>query len=249
MLKVKPPETNKQLYTFLCSMTFYRTCIPNYGDLTDELYTMCQSKKKFCVWTPRSLKAFTTLKQALVQAPILAFPDYTLPFLVHSDASNIGIAAVLLQRFAKILRPIAFAGRRLTKTERRYTVSERELLAVVYAYDQFYHYVYGRTIKFCTDHKPSVTMNQLKKPFGRLGRLFFRLTGVDYSMEYIPGAENYLADFLSRNVDMEPTIIEANLTAMHSYVDWLNEQAKDEEIIKVVECINSQAGEDSWNKI
>ena len=134
-------------------------------------------------------------KVSNLTAPILAFPDFSKPFFIHTDASDIGISAVLLQSF-DILRPLGFDGRKLSGPESRWTVSEREMLAIVYGYEQNYHQVYGRHIEFYTDHKPLVTMDQLKMPFGRLGRLFHRLAGVDYKLNYIPGPQNFLADFL-----------------------------------------------------
>ncbi len=249
LLKVPLPETNKKLYTFLCSLTYYRTCIPKYGDLTSDLYAMCDTKKKLCQWNEKTTKQFTALKQALVQAPILAYPDYSEPFVVHSDASDIGISAVLLQYVDKVLKPISFASRKLSLTERRYTVSERELLAIVYAYEQFYHHLYGRTITFFTDHKPLVTMNKLKKPLGRLGRLFHRLSGVDYSLEYIPGAQNFLADFLSRSFNPDTVGIEVKHTAVQSSVNWLVEQAKDPELVSLIECVRNSSSVPEWRAL
>ena len=143
---------------------------------------MVRTGQKSCEWTPDTLKCFEALKRALVIAPILAYPDFTKPFVVHSDASDFAIAAVLLQQHCKLLKPVSFASRRLTAAEINYTVSERELLGVTYAYDQFYPYVYGRHIVFYTDHNSLVTMRNLRHvnvERKRLDRLFHRLQDVD----------------------------------------------------------------------
>jgi hypothetical protein len=125
-------------FSFLCSVNFYRTLIPNYGGITAELYKMSEAKKKNCNWTPQALQRFSELKQALVSAPILAFPNFTLPFFIQTDASNNAIAAILLQSVDTLFKPIAFASRKLSETKKNYSATERELLAIVYAYDQFY---------------------------------------------------------------------------------------------------------------
>ena len=246
IMKITPPSTTKNLYSFLCSVNYYRTLIPNYGRITSELYKMCEGKSRHCQWSSLLLKNFTDLKQALISAPVLAFPDFSIPFHIQTDASNNAIGAVLLQEVDKLFKPIAFASRKLSETEKRYSATERELLALVYAYDQFYSHVYGRHIKFYTDHEPLSTMNKLKNPLGRLGRLFHRLQDVDYEIIYVPGPENYLPDFLSRSFEPE---IESNYIKLKSSVDWVSEQAKDEEIKQIVKLIEIQANDLEWLKI
>lgn len=248
MANYKPPPLTKNLFSFLCSLNYYRKNIPRFGELTVALYKMCMEKKRLCQWSVEDLKNFAKLKQAFITAPILAFPDFTKPFIIHTDASDKGISAVLLQKFL-ILRPIAFSGRKLDGAEQRYSTSERELLGIVNGYEENYHYVYGRHIEFFTDHKPLVTMDQLKKPFGRLGRLFHRLAGVDYKLNYIPGAENFLADFLSRSFDPDTAECEANFLAIQSTVDWSLEQSKDPEVCSIISCIAKQQATAEWLKI
>ena len=246
---IPPPDTGKLLFSFLCSMTYYRKYIPNYGELTESLYKICESKRRLCEWTPQTLKSFATLKQAFVQAPILIFPNYNEPFIIHTDASDKGISCVLLQTRNGRLHPCAFDGRKLSETERRYSASERELLAIIYAYDQNYHHVYGRHIDFYTDHMPLVTMRDLKKPHGRLGRLFHKLSGVDYAMHYIPGAQNYLADFLSRCFNPETKVAELNSLVFRSAVNWNEEQAKDKNLVEVARCVVNDLPEPDWRML
>ena len=80
VLGVDPPDTAKKLFSFLCSMNYYRLLIPQYGKLTTTLYKMTEAKEKNCVWTTESLAAFEALKQALVSAPILMFPNFKKEF-------------------------------------------------------------------------------------------------------------------------------------------------------------------------
>ena len=160
---------------------------------------MAQVKKKTCSWTPQTLKQFVDLKQALVTAPILVFPNFKIPFRIQTDASQKAIGGVLLKKADNFFKPVAFASRKLSDTERRYSATERELLALIYCYDQFNSHVYGRMIEFYTDHEQLVTMSKLKKPLGRLGRLFHRFQDVDHEIHYLPGSSNFLPDFLSRS--------------------------------------------------
>jgi hypothetical protein len=139
------------------------------------------------------------LQQALVTAPILVFPNFKIPFHIQTDASQKAIGGVLLQKVDGLFKPVAFASRKLSDTERRYSATERELLALIYCYDKLNSHVYGRRIEFYTDHEPLVTMSKLKKPLGRFGRLFHQFQDVDYDIHYLPGSSYFLPDFLSRS--------------------------------------------------
>ena len=151
--------------------------------------------------------------------------------MIQTDASGVAIAGVLLQDDGNgLLRPIAFCSRKLSETEQKYSASERELLAIVYAYEQFLSHVYGREIIIHTDHKPLVSMAKLKKPMGRLGRLFFRLVDVDYKLVHVSGIDNHLPDFLSRANTIETNECQVSLAVLSQKIDWKLEQSKDEEI-------------------
>lgn len=208
---------------------------------------MSSQKHRKLIWSDEKLKMFNDLKSTLALVPILAFPNFKIPFVVQTDASNIGISRVLLQKQSNLFRPVAFCSRKLNKTERNsYSTSERELLAVVYAYEQFTPYLYGREVKFLTDHKPLVTAQNLKRPGDRLGRLFNRLQDVNYKFEYIEGKNNRLPDFLSRAFDPEPPDTELNHLNFVSKIDWVSEQSNDPEITKIIDFILKDADEAEW---
>lgn len=251
ILKLQPPETNKNLFGFLCSINYYRTLIPNYGKLTTELYKLAESSKRNCQWTPLAIEKFDALKEALVTAPVLAFPDYNKQFIIQSDASGFAIGSVLLQEQAvdspAKFRPIAFAGRKLTETEKRYSASERELLSITYAYEEFLSHIYDRDILIYTDHEPLVTMNKLKKPDGRLGRLFHTLQDVKYKLEYLPGASNHLPDFLSRSYPTDKA--DCNSIQLSTTINWEVEQSKDIELFKILDLIKQKAADHLWSKL
>jgi hypothetical protein len=203
-------------------------------------------KTRLVVWSDDTLSDFLNLKKALASAPILEFPDFDKQFILQCDASKSSIGGFCLQAFLEdgkiVLKPVMFFGRKLTLTEQRYSTTEREMLAIVYGYHACYHLVYGRKIVFGTDHKPLVTLCKLKRPFDRLGRLLNHLMGVDYTLEFIPGHLNFLADFMSRAIIQDPLVSPSNeiavqVTSLVSKVDWVSEQGKDSEIVNVVRCL------------
>ena len=264
LLKVLPPKTPSLLHSFLCGINFYRGEIPHYGHITADLYDMAALKVRFLAWKNESIKHFQKLQNALASAPILAFPDFDKNFYIQGDASAKAVGGACLQLHSNgtqtiniatlfapgwLLRPNVFFGRKLTKTERRWSASERELLALVYGYEICYHLVFGRKIVFLTDHKPLATLKDLKHPFGRLGQLLFKLDGVDFSIVYIPGESNHIPDFLSRAKFMEPSMAEIKAISVDSQLNWAVEQNKDEELILVKSCIRSNASELEWRKI
>ena len=140
------------------------------------------------------------------------------------------IAGVLLQLVDGIYKPVAFASRKLSPTEQRYSATERELLAIVYCYMQFYSHVYGRKIKIYTDHQPLVT---------------YKVWSMSLFI-YLPGDQNFLPNFLSRAVEPESDEAKANMIELRSSIDWKVELAKDAEVAQVVRLVSENAPEVSW---
>jgi hypothetical protein len=145
---------------------------------------------------------FDCLKASLMSTPMLAYPDFSLPFTIQSDASDVAIGAVIGQHVLGKFRPIMYASRHLTGAETRYSTTERKLLAVVWAAKKFSPYIYGQHVTIVTDHQPLATMKSLKEPTGRIGRLLWKPQEQDCSIVYQPGSSNVTADLLSRHVDL-----------------------------------------------
>jgi hypothetical protein len=158
------PRTNKAMIRFLGAVNFYRDFIPHYSFIASKLYKMSQSNQKFKAQLkdPSVYDAFETLKGALVSAPVLAYPDFSRPFIIQCDASNVAIGAVIGQQVNGHFRPVMYGSRHLTQPESRYSATERELLAIVWSAKRFSPYIYGRHATFVTDHQPLVTMRSLK---------------------------------------------------------------------------------------
>ena len=123
-----------------------------------------------------------------------------LPFILQTDASDVGLGAVLVQEEGGIRQSVAFASRKLNAAERNYSVIEKECLAIVWAIDKFYRYLYGIEFSLETDHKQLVYLNKSKTLNSRLMRWALRLQPYRFNVTAIKGKSNLIADYLSRNV-------------------------------------------------
>ena len=195
----KPPQTKKQVRSFLGLTGYYRKFIPNFANITAPLTELIKKGQPSIVrWEHKQEEAFSTLKTMLTSAPILHIPDFSKPFLVQTDASDLGIGAALLQKQKGQAFPIVYTSRNLSASEKNYSVIEKECLAIVYAIRKFQKYLYGVQFTLETDHRPLSYIKKGKLQSSRIMRWALFLQ--DYQFEVVPikGAENKLADYLSR---------------------------------------------------
>jgi hypothetical protein len=202
------PKTVKQLQSFLGSVSYYRTFIEGLAHIAKPLYAMTSvHSPRVIAWNSMQIEAFNECKKAIVGL-ILHMPDLNGKFCIQTDASGLGIGAVLLTRTKKgdkslkiksTYEPCAFISRNLTDAEQNYSVTDQECLAVVWAVEKFRPFVECRKFKILTDHKALTWLRALKDPKGRLSRWVMRLQGFDYKIGYRPGSLNVVPDCLSRN--------------------------------------------------
>ena len=138
------------------------------------------------------------LKSKLTNASILAFPDFSKPFILDTDASDNAIGAVLSQIQDDKEQVIAYASRSLTKSERNYCVTKKELLAIVTFVKYFRHYLYGKQFTIRTDHSSLRWLLKFKNPEGQLARWLEILSMYDMTIEHRAGTKHRNADSLSR---------------------------------------------------
>lgn len=192
------PTTHKGIKQFLGMTGYYRKFIHNYAHLAKPLTQSLRIEEK-TICPSSYQEAFNLLKQHLLNAPILQFPDWELPFILTTDASSVALGAVLSQISEGRDHPITFASRTLSDTEQRYSTIEKELLAIVYACNHFKPYLYGKKFLIHTDHKPLIWLFTMKNTNARLMKWIFQLSDFEFEIKHIEGKTNYVADALSRN--------------------------------------------------
>ena len=144
-----PTEDEKGVERLLGFLNYVAKFIPDLSSITQPIRELLKKEYLFN-WKQEQETALQLIKKRMTSAPVLAFYNVKKPVTVSCDASNFGLGAVLLQE----IKPIAYASRALTDTEKRYAQIEKELLAVVYALEKFNQYVYGKTVQVESDHKP-----------------------------------------------------------------------------------------------
>ena len=161
-------------------------------------------------WTFEAERAFYDLRKALCQDPVLQLIDPDLGFVLQTDASAEGIGAVLLQARhsqPQLLAPVMYISRRLKAAERNYTVTEKEALAIYWALKKLEVYLYGREFRLMTDHRPLLHLQSAEKLNPRLKRWALYLNLFRFRAEHIAGADNEMADLLSRKA-LPPSDVE-----------------------------------------
>ena len=196
------PNNADKLRSFLGLANYYRRFIRNYSELTHPL-TILTRKNEQWRWESEQENSFQKVKSLLSSAPILAYPDFTKEFQVHTDASAYGIGAVLAQVRKTTENGtdevvIAYASKHLTDSQAKWATVEKEAYAIVFATKIFYPYLYGRRFTVYTDHKPLEWLMNIKEPTGRLMRWSLLLQEYDIAIGYRPGKMNQNADSLSR---------------------------------------------------
>lgn len=142
-------------------------------------------------------KAFEELKLILTSDQVLAYPDFEIPFILTTDASNYALGAVLSQIQNNTEKPIAFGSRTLSNTEENYSTTEKEALAIMWAVEKYRPYLFGNKFVLVTDHKP-VTFIKSSVKNSKILRWRLELENFDYEVKYKEGKANVVADALSR---------------------------------------------------
>ncbi|GJT63065.1 reverse transcriptase domain-containing protein [Tanacetum coccineum] len=195
--KLPHPTTVKGVRSFLGHAGFYRRFIQDFSKIARPMTHLLEKETPF-VFSKDCIDAFETLKKKLTEAPILVVPDWNLPFELMCDASDFAIGAVLGQRKMKHFQPIHYASKTMTEAQIHYTTTEKEMLAVVYAFEKFRPYlVLSKSIVY-TDHSALKYLMNKQDAKPRLLRWVLLLQEFDITICDKKGSENLTADHLSR---------------------------------------------------
>ena len=199
------PRTIKELRSFLGMMSYYRRFVRDFAKIAKPLTNLLRgegslkSNKKISL-SESERNCFKKMKNILSSSDILIYPDYKKPFILTTDASDFAIGAVLSQGEVGKDKPIHFASKSLSKTEEKYSVPEKEMLAIFWSLKIFRNYLYGAKFKIMTDHQPLTFSLSPKNTNAKLKRWKSYLEEHDYEIIYKPGRTNVVADALSRIV-------------------------------------------------
>ena len=203
ILKVKPPCDITQLRSFLGMVNHYSKFIRCLADLSVPLNNLLK-KDVAWEWTETHQSCFDKLKEALTTTTVLAHFDPKMPIGLACDASAVGIGAVIYHKYPDgSERPIAYASKTLSDSERNYSQIEREALSIVFGIKKFHQHLYGHKFSLLTDHKPLLAIFSPRKGIpamaaSRLQRWAILLSAYTYDIEYKPTKEHGNADMLSR---------------------------------------------------
>ncbi|CAL8084600.1 unnamed protein product [Prunus armeniaca] len=218
--KLPPPTAVKSVRSFLGHAGFYRRFIKDFSKISRPLCNLLAKDAPF-VFDDACLEAFNKLKTLLTTAPIIAAPNWSLPFELMCDASDYAVGAVLGQRKDKLPQVIHYASRTLNDAQLNYATTEKELLAVVFALEKFRSYLVGAKVIVYTDHAALKYLLSKKDAKPRLIRWILLLQEFDLEIRDKKGSENVVADHLSRLI--VPISAEADLLP-------LNESFPDEQL-------------------
>ncbi|GJQ98353.1 reverse transcriptase domain-containing protein [Tanacetum coccineum] len=183
------------------------TTVKGVRSFLDPLLTLLEKETPF-VFSKDCIDAFQTLKKKLTEAPILVVPDWNLPFELMCDASDFAIGAVLGQQKMKHFQPIHYASKTMTEAQIHYTTTEKEMLAVVYAFEKFWPYlVLSKSIVY-TDHSALKYLMNKQDAKPRLLRWVLLLQEFDITIRDKKGSENLAADHLSRLENPHKDVLE-----------------------------------------
>ncbi|EIE78251.1 hypothetical protein RO3G_02955 [Rhizopus delemar RA 99-880] len=202
------PKTGKDIMRYCGLINYFRPLIPKASTLLAPLDALRNEKSLEKIWNSKHQTCFDNLKKVLLEGTILAYPDLNRPFCVATDASNVGVGVVLYQVIDGKMKYISMMAKSLSKSERNYSATKRELLAVVYALKKFHKYLWGNHFTLYTDHKALTYLHTQKIANVMLINWLDTLLKYDFNVVHLPGIDNILPDTLSRLYEIENPVNE-----------------------------------------
>lgn len=191
------PTTITQIKSFIGIASYYRRFIQNFAAIARPLHNL--TKKNQNTWNQEAIESFNKLKEALTNTPVLVRPDFDKPFILVTDASRVGLGAILTQLDEEgHEHPVQYISRGVRGSESNYGISKLECLAIIWSIKVFRPYLLGRKFTIITDHSAINGLIKSQEPTGILARWIAILNEYEFEVKYRPGRVNESADFLSR---------------------------------------------------
>ena len=202
LLEYPRPRNLRQLWRFVGATSCYRRFIKDYSKMCEPLSRLTKKDQPYH-WRDEQEEAFVAIKIALISSPVLAYPNFELPFCVQTDASESRLGVVVTQIQDGQERVIAYASRVLSEAERNYSTTEKECLAVVWAFRKFRYYQEGYHFTVISNHSSLKWLHNLRNPTGRLARWALDLLAYDFDIIHRKRAMHHVPDALSRMFENE----------------------------------------------
>ena len=225
LMDTSTPVTSKEIFRFVKAAEYYRRFIPNFSRIAGPLYKYAPStntnhhpsKTTHIALSSEDQIAFDHLKYLLTTDLVLRLPNNDLPFKIQTDASKLGVGAVLLQMYPDGAHPVCYMSKKFTPSQQRWPPIEQECYAIVAAVQHWHHYLHGQHFLIECDHKPLEAFTQKSQLNDKCERWRLKLQSYDFTVRHIKGSSNVMPDYLSRSpvtpADEDPDdIIQPQLT-------------------------------------
>ena len=199
--KMHPPTTPKQVCAFLGLVGYYGKFIKKFAKIAKPLTLLTRQQVKF-EWNPGHQEAFMKLKDSIIQAPILHYPNPSKKYIIYTDASDNACRAQLTQEHDSMEFPITFLSHTFSETQRKWSTTEQEAYGVYYTITKWNYYLQGADITVRNDHKPLTKFLNGKNAKNKVNRWGLELATYNITFEWISGAKNKEADCLSCLVEL-----------------------------------------------
>ena len=216
IINLIPPTTVKGIRSFLEHTGFYRRFIRDFSKIAKPLCRLLEKDNKFC-FDESFHEAFEEIKFRLVEAPIIAKPDWNREFEIMCDANDFAIGGVLGQKDEKVFKAIYYANKTFNEAQENYSTTEKEMWAIVFACDKFRPYILGSHVIIHNNHAAIKYLMAKKEAKPRLIRWVLLLQEFDLEIKDKKGCDNVIADHLSR-VE-KPTVQEEEREITENFPD------------------------------
>jgi hypothetical protein len=220
------PSSVKELRSFLGLAGYYRRFVRNFGCISKPLTNLLKKHTLF-IWTPNHESAFNALKTALCQSPVLALPDFSKPFSIETDASDLGVGAVLMQEG----HPLAFFSKALGPKTRGLSTYEKEYMAILLAVQQWRPYLQFQEFTILTDQRSLTQLSDQRLHTHWQQCVFSKLLGLQYRIVYRPGTDNRAADAMSRH-PAPPAVCSVMSAVVPTWVKAVSASYQDDPVSK-----------------
>ena len=248
------PVSVTEVRSFLGLCSYYRHFIPKFAEMAKPLHRLTEKGQNF-IWSADCEEAFETLKKHLTESPVLAYPDFSKPFILDTDASDASIGAILSQVHDGKERVVCYGSRSLTKSERKYCVTRKELLSLVFFVKHYRHYLLGRKFKIRTDHNSLRWLMKTKNPKGQVARWIDALSSYQFDVEHRPGKKHFNADAMSRipckqcgraenKISVRPVMMQVT-----EDLDFLQKGQSDDKDISIVRTWLDKGERPAWKEV